>query len=191
MPLKLTVCGVPGASLEIVKVPSRTPRAIGVNVTPIVQLAPGATEATVQFWLATPKSPVAATLATVRGASPLFVTLTVCAVLVVPTRCELNVRLVLDRVGTGATPVPLRSTTWVPGASEVIVRLPVRSPLAVGANLTSIVQLKLAPRVAAQLLVGMKSPLFVPVMVTPEIFSVAVPLLVRVTACGALVVPTS
>jgi hypothetical protein len=67
----------------------------------------------------------------------------------------------------------------------------VRLPAAMGVNVTSRVQLKPAPSVAAQWLVRLKSPLLVPVRVTPEIFSTAVPLLVSVTVWDALVVPTS
>src|SRR3989442_1744766 len=64
-----------------------------------------------------------------------------------------------------------------------------RVAVAVGVKVTSMVQLALALRLEPQALVWAKSPLLVPVMVM--LVSVAVPGLVRVTACGALVVPSA
>ncbi len=43
MPVKLIVCGLPGASSVTVTAPLLVPVAAGVNVTLIVQLAPAAT----------------------------------------------------------------------------------------------------------------------------------------------------
>ena len=54
-------------------------------------------------------------------------------------------------------------------------------------------QLALAARVVGelgQLLVCTKSPLFAPVTVMPVMVSAWLPVLVKVTVCGALVVPT-
>src|SRR6266567_2932464 len=85
------------------------------------------------------------------------------------------------------SPVPFRATVCgLPGASSVNDRVPCRAPLAVG--LKAMVTLQFAPGCtwAPQVLVWMmKSPL----MVTLEIFSVAVPVLVRVTLLEGLVCP--
>jgi hypothetical protein len=64
-------------------VPLRAPVAVGVKVTVIVQLAPAAN--VLPQLLVWAKSPLAATLLIVRGAFPVLLNVTVCAVLVVPT----------------------------------------------------------------------------------------------------------
>lgn len=69
---------------------------------------------------------------------------------------------------------------------SVIVRVPVRVPLAVGVKVTLIVQLPLTANEAPQLLVWAKSPLVAMLVMV----SAAVPLLVSVTVCAAEVVPT-
>ena len=84
-------------------------------------------------------------------------------------------------------PVPLR-LTWsgLLAALLVMNTLPVRGPVVVGVKVTLIVQLALAARVAAQVVVLAKSPL----MVMLAMFSVAPPVLVSVTVLAALVPPT-
>jgi len=72
-------------------------------------------------------------------------------------------------------------------ALSVKVSEPVRFPLAVGANVTLTEQLAPAARLAPQLFVSPKSP----VVAIAEMDSAALPLLVSVTFCAALVVPTS
>ena len=62
-----------------------------------------------------------------------------------------------------------------------------------GVKVTLRVQLALGPRVVGelgQLLVCAKSLLFAPVTVIPVIVSAWLPVFVKVTVCGALVVPT-
>src|SRR2546425_12605389 len=66
-----------------------------------------------------------------------------------------------------------------------------RVAAAAGVKFTAMVQLALALRLDPQVLVWAKSRLLVPVMVMLVMVSVAVPGLVRVTACGALVVPSA
>jgi hypothetical protein len=67
-----------------------------------------------------------------------------------------------------------------------MVRAPVRVPEAVGVNVTLIVQLALGPKVDGQLLTLTKSALISMLLMV----NVAFPVLVRVTACAALEVPT-
>jgi hypothetical protein len=72
------------------------------------------------------------------------------------------------------------------GALSAIVREPNRRPADVGVKVTVIVQLAPALRLLPQLLVSAKSPeaaIF-------ETASAAAPVLVSVTVCGALVLPT-
>ena len=64
--------------------------------------------------------------------------------------------------------------------------VPVRVPDAVGVKVTLTVQEALAAMLAPQLLLWAKSPL----VLTPEIEAAAEPVLVTVTDCAALVLPT-
>ncbi len=85
-------------------------------------------------------------------ALPLFVSVTFCAPLVVPTLWLANVRLVGDRLTTGAgavAPVPVRLTLCgLPLALSLMLTAAVRVPVAVGVNVTLMVQL---PPLAATL----------------------------------------
>ena len=65
-----------------------------------------------------------------------------------------------------------------------------RPPLAAGVKVTLIVQFAPAATELPQVLVCIKSPALVPVMARLEIVKAALPVLVRVTACAVLVVPT-
>jgi hypothetical protein len=81
----------------------------------------------------------------------------------------------------------------LPEASSVTAREAFRAPVAVGSNVTLIVQFDPAASVAGlagQVLVCAKSPLFAPVIAMPVIASAALPVLVKVTLCTVLVVPT-
>src|SRR5437899_7366918 len=77
------------------------------------------------------------------GASPLLVSVTFCAALVVPTRCSPNALLVAESVAVGGvTPVPVSNTDCgLPGASSVMVTVAVRAPVAAGVKLMLNVQL--------------------------------------------------
>jgi len=67
----------------------------------------------------------------------------------------------------------------------------VRLPVALGVNVTLMVQLAFTASDVPQVFVCAKSPLFVPVTVMPEIPSAPVPLLVKVTVCAAAEAPTN
>ena len=90
-----------------------------------------------------------------------------------------------------AAPVPVKLTLCVLPAttllSSVTVSAPVRVPVASGVKVTLMVQLESAPTPLPQLFVSEKSPLAVML----EICSQAHPVLFRVTASEALVVPTN
>jgi hypothetical protein len=74
----------------------------------------------------------------------------------------------------------------------VIVTEAFRVPVAVGLNVTLIVQLAPAATLAPQVFVCEKSPLFVPPIAIPEPLNVstAFPVFVSVMFCEVLVVPT-
>lgn len=74
LPLRLTVCGLPGALSLTLSVPERIPAAVGVNVTLIEQLLPAATDDPQLFvW---EKSLLALMLVILSAALPLLVSVT-------------------------------------------------------------------------------------------------------------------
>ena len=83
-PLNATVRGLPGELSVMVSVPVRIPRTVGVKVTWIAQFPPDA-ETLAQLFDAMAKSPLMATLETVRASVPRSEMVTNCGELVVPT----------------------------------------------------------------------------------------------------------
>lgn len=71
---------------------------------------------------------------------------------------------------------------------SVIVTDPLRAPVAVGVKVTLMVQVAPAATEAPQVFVCVKFPALVPVTVMLVMFSAPLPLFVRVTGSGALVV---
>src|SRR5437879_895427 len=200
VPVSDTDCGLPAASSVMFTAAARTPGPAGVKLAPIVQLAPGATElAPVGQVLPAAKAksaacaPVMVMLVRFSGAPPLFVRVTFCAGLVVPTRWLPKGLLVAESVAVGGvTPVPVSDTDCgLSAASSVMFTVAARGPVAAGVKLMLIVQL--APGATEPAPVGQvlpaakaKSAACVPVMVMPVRFSGAPPLLVRVTVCAGL-----
>jgi hypothetical protein len=88
------------------------------------------------------------------------------------------------------TPVPLRVAVWgEPVAASATLRDAVRLPTVCGVNVTAIVQLVPAGKVALQLFVWLKSELAVPVTLMPLIDNAALPGLDNVIVWSALAVP--
>jgi hypothetical protein len=88
-------------------------------------------------------------------------------------------------------PVPLsEALSGLSGALSVIVSVPARVPVAAGVNVKLIVQDAPTATDVPQLFVCAKSPAFVPVMAILVMLNAAFPVLLNVTACAALVVPT-
>jgi len=85
-----------------------------------------------------------------------------------------------------AAPVPIKLTSsGLPTPVSLIVSVPAKLPVAAGVNVTPTVQV--CPDVTdVQVLLEMAKS---PVIVTGETVTDALDLLVRVTVCGALVVP--
>ena len=85
------------------------------------------------------KSPLVAMLEMVSVPPELFVSVTVCGALVVPTACVPKLRLTGDSV-TGIAPVPVTSMTCgLPAPEVAIATLPLVDPVSLGVNVTDIV----------------------------------------------------
>jgi len=186
LPPRFTTCGLLAALSVMVNDPVLLPATVGVKVTLMVQLAPAARlEPQV---LSCAKLPVATILEMVSAAVPVLVNVTACAALVVPKGWLEKVRLVTDKLTTGAgRPLPASRTTCGESAAlSVIMTEPYRFPTAVGEKVTLMLQLAPAARLAGQLLVSPKSP----VVVTLVNSRTVLPMFVSVTICAAEVVPT-
>ncbi len=180
----------------MVMAPFRVPVAVGVKVTLMVQLAPAAT--LVPFLQVVPaagaKSPLGSTLVMVSMTVPLFVSVTTWVGLVVLRGWLPKLKFPVDRLTAGpeGVPVPIKLITCgLPPALSVMVIAPARVPMAVGAKLTLIVQLAPAATLPpfGQVMpdAGKKSPLGTMLAMV----NAALPVLVSVTVCGALIVPSA
>ena len=77
-----------------------------------------------------------------------------------PSTCAEKVSVLVETAMTGAVPVPVSETVCgLLEALSVMVKLPLRVPLAVGVKVTLTVQLELVATLAPQLLLCAKSPL--------------------------------
>ncbi len=85
VPLRPTVCGLPAALSMMLSVAFRVPVAVGVKVTLIEQLAPAASDVPqVLLWAKSPGfAPVVEMPLMLSAAFPVFVSVAVCAALVV------------------------------------------------------------------------------------------------------------
>src|SRR5439155_22679392 len=113
------------------------PPTTGAKVTLIMQTAPAAKELPQLF--VSPKSALAETPDMLSGPLPVFWSATSCAGLVVPTNWASKVSLDGARLttGPGGVPVPESGTLCgLPEALSVMVSVPVRDPMAEGANVT-------------------------------------------------------
>lgn len=91
----------------------------------------------------------------------------------------------------GAVPVPVRPTICgLVARVSATLRAAERVNGSVGENLTEIVQVPFTAMGPPQVVVSEKSPGLVPVMLTPLMVKLAVPLLVTVILVAELVVPT-
>jgi hypothetical protein len=198
VPLSATLCGLPEALSAKESEALRAPVALGVKVTLTVQVLLGVTVALVQVSVLLAKSPglvpVRVTLVMVRLAVPLLVTVTDCAALVALISWLPKLTLVGEKLIPGAVPVPLKPS--VCGLSEALSANEseaVRAPVALGVKVTLTVQVLLGVTVAPVQVSALlaKSVELVPVRVTLVMVRLAVPLLVTVTDCAALLVLTS
>jgi len=85
---------------------------------------------------------------------PVLVTVKDMLLLVVPTVCDGNVKLVGEGVTMTVVPVPDKVTVWGEvDALSVMVTVPGRLPLVVGANVSLIVQVAPPDKVVPQVVV--------------------------------------
>src|SRR5437773_406151 len=110
------------------------------------------------------------------------------ALLVVPLgSAEL---LKLPGATSAAAPIPLSATfCGLPAALSLMLTAAVRVPLAVGLNVTLILQLAPAANELPQVWVCAKFPALVPVIAMLLMVKIAVPVFLSVTVLAALVVP--
>jgi hypothetical protein len=178
-----------------VSAPKRLPASVGVKLTATVQLpftATGIAGEQLVPAAAMPKGPEVAIALMVRLAVPLFVSVTVCDALVVPTTWEVaKVTLVGARVAMGAaTPVPLKEIVCVllaAGALSVKVTEPTALPATVGVKTTLTVHMPWGATGEVQVLVSCCAK--GAVATTEATVRFAVPVLVTVTIWAALLVP--
>jgi hypothetical protein len=183
-PFNATVC-VRNSSVTVIA-PVPAPTFFGANATCSAQLACPASEA--PHPLTTVKSPLTILAPTsVSVASPVFVNVTVCVALAVPTTVAPKLKLSGASPSVAAScPTPLSDAVCVPALS-VTVSVPVRIPVVVGAKAIATVHPAPLPSVAPHVFaVIAKSP------VTPTVSSVAgnPPVFDTVMSCAALSVPT-
>ena len=180
----------------MLRVPLLGPPATGLKVTEMVQFVPAATELPqVLVWEKSPAFvPVIVMPEMVSAALPVLVRVTVCAVLLVPDIWAGKVSEEDDKLTMAPIPFPLRLTDCgLSLALSVKVSEALRLPMADGVNVTLTVQVPLGVMVAPEQVSALlaKSPAFVPLMATVEMVRSSVPLLVIVSCCAALAVPTS
>jgi hypothetical protein len=157
VPVSETICGDPLALSAMVIWPCRLPAVVGVKVTEIAQFAPAASVELHSLCAA--KSPEAVIPMMLKGAWPEFVSVSVCAALVVPMVCAANWSATVESVTAGAVPFPVSAIICGdPLASSVIVTLPARLPVIVGVKVTEIAQPALTASVEPQVLLAAKSP---------------------------------
>ena len=152
VPVRVTVCGLPGASSAILIVPFLAPPTVGVKVTLMVQEPPAARGLTqLLVWA---KSPLGVMPRMVSAPAPLLVSVTVCGELGTPTPRLPKVKLVDDKVTAPPWPLPVRvALCGLPAALSVTVNVPDLVPDAVGVKVTLIVQLVWAANELVQVLV--------------------------------------
>ena len=148
MPDRLAVCGLVPALSVTVRVPTLVPKAVGVNVMEIVQLAPAANVPGDNGQLEVcAKSPEAEIPKIVSGTVWVFCRVMLLPALVVVITWLAKVRLTGDRL-TGTVPVPIKLAVCGEfGALSLTVSVPVRVPRAVGVKVTEIAQLSFAASV--------------------------------------------
>lgn len=153
LPDRETEEGVPVALLLSVSVPVRVPRTTGTKTTLTVQVPPAERAAGQLFVCA--KFPDVVKPVIERVPDPVFVRVTFCGLLAVPTSCEAKVRELGFNEALSVYPEPDKVTVCgLPArASSTMDSVPVRAPDAVGVNVTFRVQFVPAVRELGQLLV--------------------------------------
>jgi len=179
---------------EMVMDAVRAPVVVGPKCPWMVQFAPAARLDPQEFANTNDEAsvPVTAMLVIVIVEPLVLVIVTVCEALLVPTYWAPNERLVGDRdTAGGVVPVPLSETICgEPMALSVMVIAAVRAPVVVGPKCPWMVQFAPAARLDPQEFANTNDEASVPVTAMLVMVSVEPPVLVKVTFCDALPLPT-
>jgi hypothetical protein len=197
VPERLIVWGLPAVALsEMLTEAVRLPLAVGSKVTLIVQLPPAATERPqLLLWAKSPAlAPVTAMLETLNAALPLLARVAVSVPPGVPTGWFPKERLLGETLPDGsaaATPVPLRLTLSRPPRALVeMLSVAERCPVVLGVKVNLTAQLAPTASEKPQLLDCENLLAYVPLIPTPLIKRVVLPVFSTVTFCTGLVVLT-
>ena len=146
----------------MVRLADLEPPADGVKVTLIVQFAPGRSDwvHVVADLLKSPLfGPVKMMFEIFSASFPPLVSVTVCAALVVVTLSVVNVSEVGERVAVAPVPSPNKvALCEPPGASSVITNVAEFDPVALGVNVTVMVQVPPAGTLTPQVFCCVKLP---------------------------------
>jgi hypothetical protein len=131
VPLRVMVCGLPVASSVTVTAPLALPASVGAKLTLITHEPPAAM---VEPQLLVSENPApAATAEMVSWAVPLFVRVTGCVWLLVPTAWLPKLKLLWEKETPGAVPVPPRVTfCGLATALSITESVPLEAPAVVG-----------------------------------------------------------
>ena len=191
VPVSVDVCGLVGALSTTRRFAVRAPLRVGAKLTLTVQFAPGARlvpQVRDEMMNCPGFAPTKPIELIVAVAVPVFVSVKVCGALVLPRVTVPKFQDAGVSVAAGCTPVPVSVTIWGLVTSEsVIVSVPVRTPVVVGAKTTLIRQLRPGFRVVPQFVASEKFVLQVMLLIVSGV----VPTFDTVTICDALRVPTS
>src|SRR5208283_1124140 len=166
VPVKPTVWGLPLALSLMLSVPVMVPEDWGAKNTLMVQdelalrLAP-------QLFVGGKLALPVPMLVMVTGTVPVLVSVTGCELLSLPCAWLAKVRLGGETETAGTAAVPVKVTVCEPALSTML-RLPLVVPLAVGVNVTVIVQAPPAPMLVPQLLFWEKPALVVKLVKVTE-----------------------
>jgi hypothetical protein len=115
---------------------------------------------------------------------PVFVRVTVLALLIVKTTWSGKVRLLGENITAGNTPAPVSgSDCGLPGALSAMLTAAVFVPVIEGVKVTLMLQLPPAGTDVPQVFVSVKLPRLVPVTLMDVMVSVPLPVLVKAETC--------
>jgi hypothetical protein len=178
VPKRLMLCGLSPALSLIVRDAVLDPPAVGVNVTLTVQFAAGRTVGpqVVADWAKSPLFVPVKNIELMFNVSlPLFVTVTVWAVLVVATAWVVNVSVAGAIVAVAPVPNPNSvAVCGLPGASSAIEIIAELEPVTVGVNVTVITHELPEVKAAPHVFTCEKPEALLPVIAMLEMFSVIV-----------------
>jgi hypothetical protein len=196
VPVNALVCGEPAALSLTLSVAESLPAAVGSNVTEMLHEAPAAREVPQLFddVKAAVFAPVRVIPEIVSAALPVLLSVADCAALFVPATIEPKSSFAGVSVAAGAVaaaPSPLRVLDCgEPFALSATLRIACDVPVEVGEKVTAMVQEAPAATELPQVFEAMaNSAALAPPREMEVTESAAVPLLVRVKVCAALVEP--